>query len=59
MPLVVLTKGRVTYVDECKPRIGSRVRENPIMQKRKQYMDINQLSECMYRLQTSLLKGKK
>lgn len=59
MPLIVLTKGRVAYVNECKPRIGSRVRENTVLQKYKRLKDISQVSDCMYKLQTSLLEGRK
>jgi hypothetical protein len=59
MPLVVLEKGKVAFVRGYRPRIGCRASENQITQQYKQLLNIHNLSASMYRVQSSLLKGKK
>ena len=58
MPLVVLAKGEVIYKKGDKPRIGSRVYDNQVLEQQKRLLASNMLSKSMSFIQHSLLKGK-
>ena len=59
MPLVVRGRGRVLFLKPKRPvKIGERVYDNALLAEQKRTIALNQLSRDMYRVQTSILKGK-
>lgn len=59
MPLVVIGRGRVLFHKPKRPvRIGCRVDENEVLNNQRRDLAIYAMSGGMYRLQSSLLKGK-
>lgn len=60
MPLVVMDRGRVYFRKPKKPvKIGERLYDNELYTTHQREIALSKLSSDMYRLQTSLLKGKK